>query len=121
LPSDGPELVDRYPNKIGTNLTLEHYFHFGEVSQWSYKLSDKLTKWRWATTHLYKTLPFIRENNLTFRADTENITTDWIGTYEYKIFVYNELEQNNTYYVTVHLLPSKESYEFTPIDRSIIK
>ena len=35
--------------------------------------------------------------------------------------MYNELEQNNTFYVIVHILPSHDQYGLTTIEKSVVK
>jgi hypothetical protein len=57
--------------------------------------------------------------SLRFVADGRNVTEDFIGDYEIEVFLWNEIEQNNTFNVTVHLISSEPHVERRVIDNVI--
>ena len=49
------------------------------------------------------------------------MTKDFAGDYEIEIYLWNEIEQNNTFFITVHVLPDEGHVDRRIIDSTIIK
>ena len=71
-------------------------------------------------SNLNRSSTFIEEYHLRFVADGRNVTENFIDTYTIEILLYNEIEQNVTYYIKVHLLSDKPHIERTAIDKMVV-
>jgi len=59
--------------------------------------------------------------SLRFVADGRNVTKDFLGEYVVEVYLWNEIEQNNTFNITVHLISDEDHVDRRVISSTTIK